>query len=94
MKSPPVRRNVTPSSERPKDPEWLNKVPKVERGKSVGRKKRYRRTNPLDEPATDAGEKPPSARRTVEKSADTGRKIRYMLAGVVLVVIGYLLARM
>ena len=91
-----IRRNVSPSIERPKDAEWLKKVHKVERGKSTGRKKRYRRLNTDDWENTgmDGGGKRTLSRRNVPKKADTGRKIHYMVAGAALVVIGYLLARM
>jgi len=93
---PPIRRNVSPATERPQNAEWLKKVPKVEREKSTGRKKRYRRLNTedLENTGMDGGGKRTTSRRNVPKKADNGRKIRYMLAGAALVVIGYLLARM
>lgn len=92
----PIRRNVSPPTERPENAEWLKKVPKVEREKSTGRKKRYRRVNAEDweNSGVDGGEKRTPSRRNVPKGTDSGRKIHYMLAGAALVVIGYLLARM
>lgn len=94
-KSPPIRRNVSPSTEPPKDPEWFGKVTKVERQKSTGRKRRYRRVNPeeWEHAQVDGGKKRTNTRRNVKRS-ETSRKLLYMLAGAALVIIGYLLARM
>lgn len=91
----PIRRNVSPATDRPKDAEWLKNVPKVEREKSTGRKKRYRRLNAEDweNSGADGGATRTPSRRNV-KRPDTTRKLLYMVAGGALVIIGYLLARM
>ena len=93
-KSPPIRRNVSPSTEPPKDPEWFGKVTKVERQKSFGRKKRYRRVNPeeWEKPSSSAIAANKPVRRNTPRRTGLKRKLIYLFVATALLATGYLMA--